>query len=82
MKATVVRRISLIWTRPEDEIEQAIDLAWQDGHRNAAIIIPQSNDYQRLQQAFANSWAGRGGQLSFSIDNSVVTMTTLMLLSV
>jgi outer membrane PBP1 activator LpoA protein len=48
---------------PEDEIEQAVDLAWQAGHRNAAIIIPQSNDYQRLQQAFANSWAGRGGNL-------------------
>ena len=48
---------------PEDEIEQAVDLAWQAGHRNAAIIIPQSNDYQRLQQAFASSWAGRGGNL-------------------
>ena len=48
---------------PEDEIEQAVELAWQAGHRNAAIIIPQSNDYQRLQQAFASSWAGRGGNL-------------------
>ena len=48
---------------PEDEIEQAVDLAWQAGHRNAAIIIPQSNDYLRLQQAFVNSWAGRGGNL-------------------
>jgi outer membrane PBP1 activator LpoA protein len=48
---------------PEDEIKQAVELAWQAGHRNAAIITPQSSDYQRLQQAFANSWAGRGGNL-------------------
>ena len=58
---------------PEDEIEQAVDLAWQAGHRNAAIITPQSSDYQRLQQAFADSWASRGGNLvsqsTFSGDN-------------
>lgn len=48
---------------PEDEIEQAVDLAWQAGHRNAAIITPQSSDYQRLQQVFADSWTGRGGNL-------------------
>lgn len=58
---------------PEDEIEQAVELAWQAGHRNAAIITPQSSDYQRLQQAFANRWTGRGGNLvsqsTFSGDN-------------
>ena len=48
---------------PEDEIEQAVELAWQAGHRNAAIITPQSSDYDRLQQVFVNSWAGRGGNL-------------------
>jgi outer membrane PBP1 activator LpoA protein len=61
---------------PEDEIEQAVELAWQAGHRNAAIITPQSSDYQRLQQAFANSWTGRGGNLvsqsTFSGDNDYV----------
>lgn len=58
---------------PEDEIEQAVNLAWQAGHRNAAIITPQSSDYQRLQQVFADSWIGRGGNLvsqsTFSGDN-------------
>jgi len=58
---------------PEDEIEQAVNLAWQAGHRNAAIITPQSSDYQRLQQSFANSWASRGGNVvsrsTFSGDN-------------
>jgi len=48
---------------PEDEIEQAVNLAWQAGHRNAAIITPQSSDYQRLQQTFANSWISKGGNL-------------------
>lgn len=48
---------------PEDEIEQAASLAWQAGHRNAAIITPQSADYQRLQQAFATIWASKGGNL-------------------
>jgi len=48
---------------PEDEIEQAISLAWQAGHRNAALITPQSSDYQRLQLAFSENWIGRGGNL-------------------
>ena len=48
---------------PEDEIEQAANLAWQAGHRNAAIITPQSADYQRLQQTFASVWAAKGGNL-------------------
>ena len=31
---------------PEDEIEQAANLAWQAGYKNAAIITPQSSDYR------------------------------------
>lgn len=58
---------------PEDEIEQAISLAWRAGYRNAAIITPQSSDYERLQRSFANSWAGKGGkvvsQSTFNGDN-------------
>lgn len=58
---------------PEDEIEQVIHLAWQSGHRNAAIITPTSSDYQRLQQVFTDSWTGRGGkvvsQSTFNGDN-------------
>jgi uncharacterized protein len=48
---------------PEDEIEQAVNLAWQAGHRNAAIITPQSTDYIRFQQTFAELWIGKGGSL-------------------
>lgn len=58
---------------PEDEIVQAANLAWSAGHRNAAIITPQSSDYQRLQQAFMNNWIERGGnvvsQSTFGGDN-------------
>lgn len=46
---------------PEDEIQQAAALAWQAGYRNAAIITPQSEDYQRLQNTFAQVWSDRGG---------------------
>ena len=48
---------------PEDEIEQAASLAWEAGYRNAAIITPQSADYERLQQAFATIWAAKGGSI-------------------
>lgn len=61
--STISTNLTQFGLAPEDEIEQAIDLAWQAGHRNAAIITPQSSDYQRLQQAFANSWTARGGNL-------------------
>jgi hypothetical protein len=48
---------------PEDEITQAIQLAWNAGHRNAAIVTPQSEDYLQLKNFFAESWLSRGGEL-------------------
>lgn len=48
---------------PEDEIRQAAALAWSAGHRNAAIITPQAEDYQRLQNAFVEIWSNMGGNL-------------------
>ncbi|MDP6415911.1 MAG: penicillin-binding protein activator, partial [Gammaproteobacteria bacterium] len=48
---------------PEDEIAQAIQLAWNAGHRNAAIVTPQSEDYLQLKNFFAESWLSRGGEL-------------------
>lgn len=47
----------------EDEIRQAAMLAWNAGHRNAAILTPQAADYQRHQDAFTNIWASLGGKL-------------------
>jgi outer membrane PBP1 activator LpoA protein len=48
---------------PEDEIIQAASMAWQAGHRNAAIVTPRSNDDQRLQSIFSNEWERLGGTL-------------------
>lgn len=47
----------------EDEIRQAAMLAWNAGHRNAAIITPQAVDYQRHQDAFTDIWSSMGGKL-------------------
>jgi len=46
---------------PEDEIEQAASLAWNAGHKNAAIITPQSDAYLRWQTMFADIWSAKGG---------------------
>lgn len=48
---------------PEDEISQAISTAWQQGYRNAALLTPDSVDYQRLQSIFSESWQSLGGNL-------------------
>lgn len=48
---------------PEDEIAQAADMAWQLGHRYAALLTPQSADYQRLQSVFADTWSELGGRV-------------------
>ena len=61
---------------PEDEIAQAITLAWDAGHRNAAVITPQSDSYMRLQSIFSELWSARGGNLvsraSYSGDGDYV----------
>ena len=48
---------------PEDEITQAADMAWQLGHRYAALLTPQTADYQRLQTAFTDTWSQLGGRV-------------------
>ncbi len=48
---------------PQDEIRMAADLAWQAGHRNAAVLAPLGPDYQRLQDSFATHWQSLGGEL-------------------
>lgn len=58
---------------PEEEITQAISAAWQQGHRNAALLTPTGANYDRLQAIFAQTWSGLGGRLvartSFSGDS-------------
>jgi outer membrane PBP1 activator LpoA protein len=48
---------------PEDEIQQAVQLAISHGFANAAIITPVGNDYLRLNSLFENAWSDAGGTL-------------------
>ncbi len=48
---------------PEDEISQVINLAWEAGYRNAAVIMPDNLDYQRLETFFGETWTNQGGQV-------------------
>ncbi len=51
---------------PEDEISQIVNLAWESGHRNAAVLMPDTFDYGRLQKFFIESWKDKGGQVVVS----------------
>lgn len=48
---------------PEDDIQQLSRLAWEEGHRNAAVVTPQSDDYIRLRELFAGTWESMGGEI-------------------
>lgn len=48
---------------PEDEIRQTANLAWQAGHRTAAVLTPAGSDYERLQNVFTGYWQSLGGQV-------------------
>ena len=48
---------------PEDEISQVINLAWEAGYRNAAVIMPDNLDYRRLETFFSETWTNQGGQV-------------------
>lgn len=53
---------------PEDEIIQAANTAWQAGHRNAAVLTPAGEDYQRIQDTFVDYWSNLGGRI-VSVDS-------------
>lgn len=48
---------------PEDEIRQIAGLAWEAGHRKVGVFTPDSEDYGRLQNAFAVAWQELGGEV-------------------
>lgn len=48
---------------PEDEIRQAVLLAWQAGHRVATVMTPQNEDYRRIRETFENEWRALGGDV-------------------
>ncbi len=46
---------------PRDEIEQAAAMAWQHGHRQALVFVPETKLGQRAGQLFADYWEAIGG---------------------
>jgi outer membrane PBP1 activator LpoA protein len=48
---------------PEDEAEQVAERAWQDDHRRALMMIPDSAWGQRTADAFVKRWQQLGGTL-------------------
>ena len=48
---------------PEDEAREVARRAWQSGHRNAAMLLPNSPLGERLGRAFAADWQALGGQI-------------------
>lgn len=51
----------------EDEAHQAAERAWQDGHRRAAMLVPNNNWGQRVGEAFWNRWSALGGEISNAV---------------
>ena len=49
---------------PEDDAKQVALKAWQDGHRNVAILHPESIWGTRVSQAFVNYWQTLGGEVT------------------
>ncbi len=47
----------------EDEARMAADKAWDDGLRNAVILVQEGEWGSRIQQAFTERWQAHGGQV-------------------
>jgi len=48
---------------PEQEAQQAAERAYLDGHRQAAVLFPESEWGERMQVAFTDHWQRLGGVL-------------------
>lgn len=65
----------------EDEARQAAQRAWQDGHRQTVIMVPDNDWGRRVGEAFWNEWSAQGGDVTnavrynpeSSVSNSVKT---------
>lgn len=47
----------------EDEARQVAQKAWQDGHRNSLVLMPDSDWGKRISDAFAQEWSALSGTL-------------------
>ncbi|WLD58966.1 penicillin-binding protein activator [Salinispirillum sp. LH 10-3-1] len=48
---------------PEDEARQVAQQAWQQGHRVAAVIVPEGDWGRRVSEAFRMEWRSLGGEM-------------------
>ncbi len=53
---------------PQDEIIEVANLAWENGHRTASILMPESGDYQELQEFFEQTWTQKGGRIASKVN--------------
>ncbi|HSP59408.1 MAG TPA: penicillin-binding protein activator [Halomonas sp.] len=51
----------------EDEARQTARRAWQDGHRRAAVLVPDNDWGGRVGEAFWNEWRDRGGEVTKAV---------------
>lgn len=51
---------------PEAEAREVAKRAWDDGHRNAALLFPEGSWGTRVRVAFSEAWGQLGGQVTAS----------------
>lgn len=49
---------------PEDEAGQVADQAWQEGHRRAMVLAPDSDWGRKVGDAFTRRWERQGGHIT------------------
>lgn len=53
--------------QPESEAAQLAERAWQQGHRRAGILVPNSSFGKRIADAFTQHWQFLGGQVTQTV---------------
>lgn len=51
----------------EDEARQAAARTWRDGHRRAALLVPDNSWGRRVGEAFWDEWQSRGGEVTNAV---------------
>lgn len=51
----------------EDEARQAARRAWQDGHRQMSMMVPDNGWGRRVGEAFWNEWQQQGGEITNAV---------------
>ncbi|MGQ7260204.1 penicillin-binding protein activator [Vreelandella sp. V005] len=51
----------------EDEARQAARRAWQDGHRQMSMMVPDNDWGRRVGEAFWNEWHSQGGEVTNAV---------------